>query len=45
MRILTKDMGLPERLSDYTPDHIENNMTFLGLTVMADPPRVRSGNG
>ena len=40
MRILTKDMGLPERLSDYTPDHIENNMTFLGLTVMADPPRV-----
>ncbi|PKM60528.1 MAG: haloacid dehalogenase [Firmicutes bacterium HGW-Firmicutes-4] len=40
MRILTKEMGLPERLSDYTPDHIENNLTFLGLTVMADPPRV-----
>lgn len=40
MRRLTKDMGLPERLSDYTPELIENNMTFLGLTVMADPPRV-----
>ncbi len=40
MRVLTTDMGLPQRLSDYTPELIENKMTFLGLTVMADPPRV-----
>ncbi len=40
MRRLTTDMGLPERLSDYTPELIENDMIFLGLTVMADPPRV-----
>lgn len=39
MRLLTKEMSLPERLSDYSPDIIENDLTFLGLTVMADPPR------
>lgn len=40
MRLLTRDLELPDRLSDYSPELIENNMTFLGLTVMADPPRV-----
>ena len=40
MRVLTGEMNLPGSLSDYTPELIENNMTFLGLTVMADPPRV-----
>jgi magnesium-transporting ATPase (P-type) len=40
MRVLRSDMDLPDRLSDYTPERIENNMTFLGLVAMADPPRV-----
>ena len=39
MRLLTKDLNLPARLSEYTSDLIEQDLTFLGLTVMADPPR------
>ncbi|WKY48134.1 cation-transporting P-type ATPase [Eubacteriaceae bacterium ES3] len=39
MRPLTKDMQLPERLSAYTPETIERELTFLGLIAMADPPR------
>ncbi|MHB1315969.1 MAG: cation-translocating P-type ATPase [Christensenellales bacterium] len=39
LRKLTKDMKLPPRLSEYTPELIEREMTFLGLVAMADPPR------
>ena len=38
-RYLTKEMNLPTSMSAYTPELIEQEMTFLGLTVMADPPR------
>ena len=38
-RYLSKEMNLPAALSAYTPELIEQEMTFLGLTVMADPPR------
>ena len=38
-RYLTREMNLPASLSAYTPELIEQEMTFLGLTVMADPPR------
>lgn len=30
---------LPEGLSDFTPDCIEQALTFLGLVAMMDPPR------
>ena len=36
---LKKEMHLPERLSDYSPQLIEKELTFLGLVAMADPPR------
>lgn len=39
MRPLSKAMDLPKRLSDYSPQIIEQEMTFLGLIAMADPPR------
>lgn len=32
--------GLPAALSAYTPELIEKQMTFTGLVVMVDPPRV-----
>ena len=38
-RYLSKEMNLPASLSAYTPELIEQEMTFLGLVVMADPPR------
>lgn len=38
-RLLTRDANLPTALSAYTPEIVEQNMTFVGLTVMADPPR------
>lgn len=31
---------LPTSLTEYTPELIEQEMTFIGLVVMADPPRV-----
>lgn len=34
-----KDNNLPAALSAYTPELIEQDMTFVGLVVMADPPR------
>ncbi len=34
-----KDPALPAKPSDYTDELIEQHMTFLGLVVMADPPR------
>lgn len=38
-RNLQFDSSIPKALSDYTPDNIECNMTFVGLIVMSDPPR------
>ena len=38
-RYLSREMNLPTALSAYTPELIEQEMTFLGLVVMADPPR------
>ena len=39
IRPITKDAGLPDTLSAYTPELVEQDMTFLGLVAMADPPR------
>lgn len=38
-RPLRRGDNLPAALSAYTPEIIEQDMTFIGLTVMADPPR------
>lgn len=38
-RMLSRSGGLPVALSDYTPELIEQELTFVGLVVMADPPR------
>lgn len=38
-RGLDKVSGLPKAMSAYTPELIEEDMTFIGLVVMADPPR------
>lgn len=39
IRKITDETGLPENLSAYTPELVENEMTFLGLIAMMDPPR------
>jgi magnesium-transporting ATPase (P-type) len=33
------ERSLPNELTDYTPDSVENDLTFLGLVGMIDPPR------
>ena len=33
------DNEIPDNPSEYSPENIESKMTFLGLMVMADPPR------
>ena len=33
------EAGVPDTMSDYTPENIECNLTFVGLEVMMDPPR------
>ena len=38
-RYLSEEDGLPARMSDYTPEIIEQKMTFVGLVAMMDPPR------
>nr|WP_314466040.1 cation-transporting P-type ATPase [uncultured Clostridium sp.] len=38
-RLLKKEDKIPTAMSTYTPEIIEQNMTFVGLVVMADPPR------
>jgi potassium/sodium efflux P-type ATPase len=38
-RPLPRKDNLPASLSAYTPELIEQDMTFVGLVVMADPPR------
>lgn len=37
--LLADDSRIPKSMSDYTPENIEEDMTFLGLIVMQDPPR------
>jgi len=39
IRSLTQEDQLPPSLSEYTPEIIEKNLTFLGLIAMVDPPR------
>ena len=39
MRKLTKELDLPRSLGDYTYENIEEEMIFLGLVAMVDPPR------
>jgi len=38
-RLLKKEDKIPTAMSAYTPDLIEQDLTFVGLVVMADPPR------
>lgn len=38
-RLLPKDGSMPVLLSAFTPDVVEQQLTFVGLVIMADPPR------
>jgi Ca2+-transporting ATPase len=38
-RQLTDHDSLPTSLSEYTPEIVERDLTFLGLIAMTDPPR------
>lgn len=38
-RLLHKGDNIPTAMSAYTPEIIEQNLIFVGLIVMADPPR------
>lgn len=38
-RLLHRDDDIPSAMSDYTPETIEKDLVFVGLVVMADPPR------
>jgi magnesium-transporting ATPase (P-type) len=39
-RQLSDQADLPRSLSDYTPELVERELTFLGLVAMVDPPRL-----
>lgn len=39
IRKITEESGLPVGLSAYTPELVEQDMIFLGLIAMMDPPR------
>ncbi|MDL2276604.1 HAD-IC family P-type ATPase, partial [Breznakia sp. OttesenSCG-928-G09] len=38
-RPIDKDANLPTALSAYTPELVEQELVFVGLVVMSDPPR------
>lgn len=38
-RLLHKEDNIPVAMSEYTPEIIEQDLVFVGLVVMADPPR------
>ena len=38
-RLLHKEDNIPRAMSAYTPEIIEQDLVFVGLIVMADPPR------
>jgi len=38
-RPLSKEDNLPVAMSAYTPELIEQDLTFVGLVIMSDPPR------
>ncbi|MFV0394528.1 MAG: cation-translocating P-type ATPase, partial [Coprobacillaceae bacterium] len=38
-RPINKESNLPVALSAYTPELVEENLVFVGLAVMSDPPR------
>ncbi len=38
-RLLHPEDDIPRSMSAYTPEIIEQNLVFVGLVVMADPPR------
>ncbi|MDP4152292.1 MAG: cation-transporting P-type ATPase [Bacillota bacterium] len=38
-RLISRESNLPAALSAYTPELVEQDLTFVGLVVMADPPR------
>lgn len=38
-RLMSQKDDLPAALSAYTPELVEQQMTFVGLVVMSDPPR------
>jgi len=38
-RMISRNDDLPASLSAYTPELVEQKMVFIGLIVMADPPR------
>lgn len=39
-RLISSEDDLPAELSAYTPELVEQKMTFVGLVVMSDPPRL-----
>lgn len=38
-RLISKETNLPVSLSAYTPEVVEQDLTFIGLVVMSDPAR------